>query len=298
MLILISCSMASKPTVAIVGAGNLGTALSLALRDAGYRIQEIIARQDTASLARARKVAKLVSHGRNSSIAVSGIREPNLRSQLVWLCVPDREIAGCAETLARNSDWHGKIALHSSGALSSLELTALKKKGASVGSIHPFMTFVRNVRPALKGVPFGLEGDRLAVRMARRIVHDLGGEPFRLAGQHKPAYHAWGGFTSPLLVAALVVAEHVAMQAGMSRFLARRRMLKIVQQTIANYFDQGPADAFSGPIIRGDVPTVQKHLQVLADVPAAKQVYLALARSALKYLPGKNKRELSRVLEG
>jgi predicted short-subunit dehydrogenase-like oxidoreductase (DUF2520 family) len=75
-------------------------------------------------------------------------------------------------------------------------------------------------------------------------------------------------------------------------------MVKIVQQTIANYFEKGPGDAFSGPIVRGDAATVAKHLKFLGEVPEAKAVYLALARSALKYLPGKNKRELSRVLEG
>lgn len=290
-------SMASKPTIAIVGAGNLGTALALALRDAGYRIPEIVARQDSRSLVRARSLAKLLGNGRTHSASVSSTRETSLRSQVVWFCVPDREIANCAETLATNSDWHGKIALHSSGALSSLELAALKKNGAAVASVHPLMTFVRNVRPSLKGVPFGLEGDRVAVRVARRIVHDLSGEAFPLRREHKPAYHAWGGFTSPLLVAALVSGEQVALQAGMSQSLARRRMFKIVQQTLANYFNKGPADAFSGPIIRGDAATVQKHLRVLDEVPEAKQVYLALARSALKYLPGKNKRELSRILE-
>ncbi len=290
-------SMASKPTIAIVGAGNLGTALTFALRDAGYTIEEIIARQDTASLTRARKLAALVSGYRSNSVVVSSVRKPTLSSHVVWLCVPDREIAGCAETLARDSDWHGKIALHSSGALSSLELAALKKKGAAVGSVHPLMTFVRNVRPSLQGVPFGLEGDPVAIRVARRIVHDLGGEPFPLTRAHKPAYHAWGGFTSPLLVAALVTGEQVAMQAGMTQALARRRMYKIVQRTVANYFEKGPAQAFSGPIIRGDAATVQKHLKVLNELPEVKQVYLALARAALKYLPGKNKRELSQILE-
>lgn len=288
--------MVSKRTVAIVGPGNLGTALALALRDAGYRIGEIVARQDTASLARARRLAARVS-SRQGGAVVSSIRKPTLRAEVVWLCVPDREIATCAERLSATSDWRGKIALHSSGALSSLELAALKKNGAAVASVHPLMTFVRKVRPSLAGVPFGLEGDGAAVRVARRIVHDLGGEAFPLRREHKPAYHAWGGFTSPLLVAALVTGEQVALRAGMSQAVARRRMFKIVQQTLANYFERGPADAFSGPVIRGDAATVQKHLQILDEVPEAKQVYLALARSALKHLPGKNKRQLSRILE-
>ncbi|HVO61753.1 MAG TPA: Rossmann-like and DUF2520 domain-containing protein [Terriglobales bacterium] len=290
--------MAAKPRVTIVGPGNLGTALALSLRKAGYTIEEIVARNDAGSLARARKVAALLSGRRRGGPPVCSIRTAALKSELVWLCMPDREISAAAQSLASKANWRGKIALHCSGALSSLELAALKAKGAGVASVHPLMTFVRNVRPSLRGVPFALEGDRIAAAAARRIVRDLGGEAFSLSKQYKPAYHAWGGFTSPLLVALLVAGEQVAAQAGIGRALARRRMVKIVHQTIENYFARGPAGAFSGPIVRGDIATVQKHLKTLSQIPDARQVYLALARSALKYLPGKNKRELSRVLEG
>jgi predicted short-subunit dehydrogenase-like oxidoreductase (DUF2520 family) len=94
-----------------------------------------------------------------------------------------------------------------------------------------------------------------------------------------------------------VTGEQVAVKAGMSRELARRRMRPIVGQTLANYFETGPADAFSGPIVRGDVATVEKHLRVLAQIPEAKQVYLALANVALKRLPAKNKKQLSKLLK-
>ena len=167
-----------------------------------------------------------------------------------------------------------------------------------MASVHPLMSFVTKVRPSLAGVPFAVEGDAAAVRAARRLVRDMGGEPFAIAKAHKAAYHAWGGFTSPLLVSALAMAELVATRAGMSRKLARHRMEPIVRQTLANYFESGPADAFSGPIIRGDAATVQKHLKVLDRMPDAKRVYLALARAAIKNLPARNKGELSRILRG
>lgn len=282
--------MARKPSVAIVGAGRMGSALALSLREAGYEIRELISRAEPSSIARSRKVARRVG------ARVSTIGAPILSAEVVWLCVPDGEISSCAEALARKADWKGKIALHPSGALASSELGALKKSGAAAASAHPLMTFVRKVRPSLSGVPFALEGDAAALRVVRQMVRDVGGEPFSISKTRKAAYHAWGGFTSPLLVAALVTAEQVAMRAGMSRKLARRRMLPIVRQTLANYFEHGPADAFSGPIIRGDAATVSKHLRALEQLPEAKQVYLALARSALKNLPAKNRAELSRTL--
>jgi predicted short-subunit dehydrogenase-like oxidoreductase (DUF2520 family) len=282
--------MAVKPRIAIVGAGRLSSALAVSLREAGYKIDTIIFRRAGSSQARARRLAAQVG------ACARSIWSPILSTRVVWFCVPDQQISRCAETLARVADWGGKIAVHSSGALSSSELDAVKKKGAAVASVHPLMTFVKKVRPSLNGVPFALEGDRAATRIARRMVLDMGGEPFSIAKENKAAYHAWGGFTSPLLVAILVIAEQVAMKAGIRRELARRRMRPIVGQTLANYFETGPADAFSGPIIRGDVATVEKHLRVLEQIPEAKQVYLALANAALKHLPTKNKKQLSRLL--
>ncbi len=142
-----------------------------------------------------------------------------------------------------------------------------------------------------------MEGDAPAVRLARRIVRDLGGEAFPIRKQHKAAYHAWGAFASPLLVAMLVTAEQVARAAGLSAAEARKKMLPIVRQTIANYEALGAGGAFSGPIVRGDAEMVRQHLRVLKKVPEARDVYLALARAALQYLPVRQRAELEKVLK-
>ena len=158
------------------------------------------------------------------------------------------------------------------------------------------MTFVSRSIPSLKGVPFAIEGDAAAVKVARRLVRDLGGEAFSIRKQHKAAYHAWGAFTSPLLVALLVTGERLARAAGLSAVDVRKKMLPIIRQTIANYEALGPAGAFSGPIVRGDVEVVRKHLEVLGKVPEAGDVYLALARAALRYLPVGNRNALTEAL--
>ena len=73
-------------------------------------------------------------------------------------------------------------------------------------------------------------------------------------------------------------------------------MLPILRQTLDNYEALDAEDAFSGPIIRGDVGTVKQHLRVLLRAPVARDVYVALARAALQYLPAKNKNALLRLL--
>jgi predicted short-subunit dehydrogenase-like oxidoreductase (DUF2520 family) len=158
------------------------------------------------------------------------------------------------------------------------------------------MTFVAGEPPVLRGVPFAVEGDAAAVRLAGRIARDLGGEALSIPRKRKAAYHAWGSFASPLLIALLAATERVASGAGVSRSSARKRMLPILRQTLANYARYGAAGAFSGPIIRGDAATVRRHLQVLRRVPGAEDVYRALAQVALRMLPAKSRRELKGAL--
>jgi predicted short-subunit dehydrogenase-like oxidoreductase (DUF2520 family) len=174
----------------------------------------------------------------------------------------------------------------------------LRLRGASVASVHPLMTFVRGSAPSLKSVPFALEGDPAALRVVRRIVRDLGAKAFSISKSKKLAYHTWGAFTSPLLIALLVTGERVARAAGLSTAEARTKMLPIVRQTLANYAQFGPAGAFSGPIVRGDAQVVRQHLKELKKIPATREVYAALARAGLLYLPVRNRKELERVLHG
>ena len=282
--------MPAKPQIAIVGPGRLGSALSLALTQAGYRVNEIISRESPGSQQRARQIA------RNTRSFTTTLKTANLDSDLIWFCVPDREITAAARALFQSAEWKDKVVFHSSGALGSEELKVLRRRGAAVASVHPMTTFVRGSTPSLKGVAFALEGDVKAVRLARRITRDLGGEAFAISKINKIAYHTLGGFSSPLLVAMLATAEQVGGAAGLSKVQARKVMLPILQQTVANYGALGPAGAFSGPIVRGDVEIVREHLRILKGIPAAKEVYVALARAALKYLPVKNRKELGRLL--
>src|SRR5256884_4605108 len=282
--------MPGKPQIAIVGAGRLGSALSLALAKAGYRVNEIISRDTLGSQKRAREIA------RSTRSFSTTLKTANLDSDLIWFCVPDREIAVAARALIRSAEWKGKVVFHSSGELASDELNVLRRRGAAVASVHPMMTFVRGSIPSLKGVAFALEGDARAARVARRGTRDLGGAAFSISKANKIAYHAWGGFSSPLLVAMLATAEQVASAAGLSAIEARKIMLPIVRQTLANYSALGPAGAFSEPIVRGDVPIVRQHLRTLNRIPGAKEAYIALARAALRYLPARNRKELKELL--
>jgi predicted short-subunit dehydrogenase-like oxidoreductase (DUF2520 family) len=278
-------------TVSIVGPGNLGMALALTLPAAGYVVKFIAARpksitsRETKGLAR-RVQARLVALG----------QEP-LETDLVWITVPDDAIAATALRLARTQDWSGKIVFHSSGALSSDDLAPLRKQGAKVASVHPGMTFVRGPAPLMLGVAFAVEGDPAAVRVAKRIVEDVGGTTYAIKKRNKVLYHAFGSFASPLVIALMASLERVAQAAGIRSDDVKTLMVPLLVQTLRNYLQHDAASAFSGPLVRGDVATVRRHLEELKAVPEARAVYIALANAAVKNLPVKNRKAMQRELK-
>ena len=286
-------STARRPAISLIGAGNLAHALGPALRKAGYRIDSVAFRPTSSSKKRAGALAKKLGA---KPVPLSEL-EAGPHTGIVWLCHTDDALRDTARVLARKPGWRKKIVLHSSGALPSDVLAPLRLAGAHVASLHPMMTFVPGTTPRMEAVPFAVEGDRRAVAAARRIVRDLQAEAFTIKKQNKTLYHALGSFSSPLVVATLVTAERVGRAAGLSRSQTRKVMRPILQQTFKNYLERGAPAAFSGPIKRGDLETVRRHLSELQRVPGAGEVYRALVKSVARDLPAARKKELIGILK-
>jgi predicted short-subunit dehydrogenase-like oxidoreductase (DUF2520 family) len=281
-----------KKKVAVVGIGSLGRVLALALHAAGYAVTEIIGRDAAKSRRQAEGLALAIG------ARPATLDSATLDADVIWFCVPDDAIAATARQLAlKQRDLTGKTVLHSSGALPASELAQMKKRGASIASAHPMDTYVSDSKPCFEGTPFALEGDAAALRTAEGIVRDLNGagEVIRITPKQKALYHALGSFSSPLLVSLLSAAEQVAKKAGITRPQAVTG--KILRQTIENYLQKGADESFSGPIKRGDIATIKKHLLALKNVPAARAIYIALAKNAVATLPVKRAAELRKLLK-
>lgn len=279
--------MTKKFSVTVVGPGSLGGALAVSLDRAGLDVREIIYRSDRV---RAQKIA------RQAHATAVEFKEALPDSSLVWICVADNDIGRTARALKDRLNWKGKYVFHSSGALSSGELAPLKRNGARVASVHPMMSFVRTSEASFKNVSFALEGDIPAVRLAAKIARALGGTSFNLKKNDKPLYHAMGAFSSPLLVAQWASAEKIGRTLGLKPEQTRKVIAPILQMTLHNYLTHGPAEAFSGPLIRGDVQTVASNLKALERVQGTGEIYRALAQMALGELPVKELAAIRKLL--
>ncbi len=279
-------------TVAIVGTGNVARVLTIALLNSGVRVTEIVSRDTEDSKIKAVKLA------RNLTARTSTLKDAQLTAKTIWVCVADGAIAEVAAQLAQLPvSWKNKVVFHASGALTSDELNVLRKKGAAVASLHPMNTFLEASTNDLKRTPFGVEGDATAVRAGKRIARRLssGASVYTIRAEDKPLYHALGSFTSPLTISTLNVAERIAKQIGV--YDPRELMSAILMRTVENFIKYGSAGAFSGPIQRGDVITIRKHLAALERVPGAADAYRALALNAVEHLPAKNQAEMRALLK-
>jgi predicted short-subunit dehydrogenase-like oxidoreductase (DUF2520 family) len=281
---------ADQLSVSIVGPGRLGTALALNLRRAGWKVERLVVRPGGRVRQATTKLARLLN------AKVMRLGEGILPAGLIWITVPDDAIAAVASQFAEGQRWKNVTVFHSSGTLTSDVLWPLRSKGARVASVHPGMTFVHKVVPSFAGVPFGVEGDAAALRLAKKIVADLEGGAHTIRKENKVLYHAFDTFASPLLIGLMTALEQVGREAGIEKSQIARMAGPLLRQTLDNYLRHGTAAAFSGALIRGDVATVRRHLDALQKIPTARDAYRAVARVAIEQLPVKNRAALRKAL--
>ena len=194
-------------------------------------------------------------------------------TEVVLLCVPDSEIeAACAAVAGRAA-----MVGHTSGATPLSALAAASEHGAAVFGLHPLQT-VTGADADLRGAGCAIAGSApAAIATARAIAEALGMSPFEIDDEQRAAYHAAASIASNYLLALQATAEEVAAEAGIEPEDARRLLGPLVRQTVENWLVQGPADALTGPVARGDKATVARQRRAVEDAsPDALRLFDAL----------------------
>lgn len=267
----------------IIGAGRLGRALAAWAPRGGYTLAAIVSRNARRARALARRLG--ASQG-------LGLGEEMPAAELYWLAVPDDALETTARRLAQTrADWRGRVVLHSSGQRDSSVLRALGRRGAQTGSLHPMMSFAAGMAAEPERVLFNFEGAARARRAARALIRRWRGEWLELPAAAKPACHLAATLAAPGLVTLMAAAQWAA-GGGLperKRAALRRGLLTLMNQTARNLSRPGarPADAWTGPLARGDRETLRQHL-ALAHKLAMDDFYRAQMRLAQRLLPTGN----------
>jgi predicted short-subunit dehydrogenase-like oxidoreductase (DUF2520 family) len=261
-------------TVAIVGAGRVGTALGVLLTRSGRRVVAASGREASRErVARHLPEAGFVDHATAAAAAdtvIVGLSDDRIEP----VCRQIAEAGGFRE---------GQTVLHLSGSVPLGALAPAREHGARTLSLHPLQTFP-DVDRAVRRFPGSAVAvtaiDEEGYRTGESLAAEVGGRPLRLPDERKPLYHAAAVFCSSYLAVVEGLAERLFDAAGVGD--PRRAMAPLAEATLANVLRLGGAAAVTGPTARGDAGTIARNLEALAaEAPDAIAAYVALAGAAL-----------------
>jgi predicted short-subunit dehydrogenase-like oxidoreductase (DUF2520 family) len=276
------------PSVFIMGAGVVGTALAVRLVRAGVQVSGLHGRQVEPTDA-ARAIAGLVRS--------TGEIPPILsESDAVIIAVRDDRIPEVAARLVKEGRLRsGQILLHTSGANPARSiLAAAVPHVRAVGTLHPLVSF-SDVRVAVEGlsaIAFGIEGDEAARAVARQIVQALGARAVILEAENLALYHAGAVIASNYVVAMADTARSLLIKAGVPADQALPVLIPLLASVVQNLAQVGLPGALTGPVERGDVTVVERHLRTLeARAPELVELYRLVGRDVIRLAREKAKIE-------
>ena len=284
-----------RPQIGFIGAGTVGTALSIRLHEKGYPVVSVASRSKSSADRLAERVPGCKSYDSKQSVADT--------AELVFITTPDDAIAQVAAELF----WHrGQSVIHCSGAHSLDILSPVKEFQALPGAFHPLQTFA-SIDHAVKNIPgttFALEADGELLETLKQIATDLEGNWVQLKAGDKVLYHTAAVLACNYLVTLMKLSTDLWRAFGVSRPEAIRALLPLLRGTLNNLENIGLPNCLTGPIARGDVGTIEKHLEALEKVaPSLLSTYKELGIQTVPIALSKGKinkeraEEMLRLLE-
>ncbi len=257
--------------IGVVGAGRVGAVLSAALRAAGHEIVAA-AGDSAASLHRIETMLPGVPGAKPTDVARS--------CDLLVLTVPDDMLGNVINTLVgAGAIREGQVVCHTSGRHGLAVLEAATSVGARPIAMHPAMTFTGTELDLdrLTGCVFGMTAGAAERSFAEGLVADLGGIAMWVPESKRTLYHAGLAHGANHLVTLVSQAMELLAASGAEDPAATLRPL--LSAALDNALASGDA-ALTGPIVRGDVRTVQAHLDDIAEhAPTTVPSYVAMARA-------------------
>ena len=249
--------------IVIVGAGKVGTSLSLAFKKTHKHISLV---------------------GKNEADQLEAVAV----ADLILITTQDSEIQNVCQHIAPTIRT-GTVVAHCSGSMDSSSLKSAKKRGAYVGSAHPLNTFPNKTAATeiltkeSHGTDCFISGSKQATNLLCNVFTKIGFITNVLDDSKKVAYHTACVFLCNYLTSLSEIGLSTAESAGLDRDNFWQATQPLIQSTLRNITSHGTSHSLSGPIARGDYNTVSSHIEVLSSLTDTTQIaYKTLGLEALE----------------
>ena len=269
--------------IGFIGAGKVGVSLGKYFLDGGLHVSGYYSRSWSSSEAA------------SNFIGVPSMRMEELVecSDIIFITVNDDQLRSVWEEVSKLKVAE-KIFVHASGSVSSEIIQAPGVYSYSLHPMYPFsdkFTAYKNLGSAV----FSIEGHEEKIDDVKEILEGLGSKVFKLSKEKKALYHLSNVMVSNLVLALLHKGIGYLELCGVDRETAKEALLPLINSNIDNISKKSFEDSLTGPVERGDISTVEKHLKVIPDLDAS--LYSNLSKELLEIAKRKNSEKQYEELE-
>ena len=243
--------------IGFIGAGRLGCALAWSFAERGLAVTAVTSTFPA-------DAEKLSAPIRSCAILASAQAVVDA-CDLVFVTTPD----GAIEATTAEARWRpGMAAVHCSGVTEVAALDTARRDGAMTGGFHPMQTFgdpAAAVR-SLPGCTITIEAQEPLDAALVAIAHKLECRVNRLPPGMRGRYHAAAGYTSQFINALFAEAATIWESWGATQDDAVRALLPLARGTLESIASAGVVNGMPGPVSRGDVGSIEKHVKALTPL--------------------------------
>lgn len=260
--------MANNQHIVLVGAGNVAWHLGQRIRACGFTISCVYSKSE----ASAAELGLLLD-----SPSTTVLDEVPTDAALYLLLVPDSKIIEIAASLQQHLS-PSALVMHSSGATPAEVLAPYFKH---YGVFYPLQTFSKQRALEFTEVPLCLytahERDYKKVAL---IANALVNNVYAVGDQQRAQLHLAAVFVNNFTNYLQYIGQEIAQENQLPGILLK----PLLGETIAKLDHLTPAAAQTGPAIRNDAPTMERHLAMLENHPQWAALYRQLSQGIINEL--------------
>jgi len=251
-----------KPVeIAVVGAGKLSWHLSQKLFAQGHTITQIFSRQ----FEKAEKLAKLVG-----ASATNDLAKINTNTCWVLIAVADDAIEEVSEALNSRE----ALFIHTSGSAPINLLNKHKRRGV----FYPLQSFSLQSKPNWNNIPIFIDASKNEdIEVMTAIAQTISNSVVPANDKQREQLHLAAVFANNFSNHLFVLAQAILKKNN----LPFSAILPLINETVNKLQFDEPKNLQTGPAIRNDVKTIEKHLEMLDDKPELYKTYQLLTQSII-----------------
>jgi predicted short-subunit dehydrogenase-like oxidoreductase (DUF2520 family) len=250
--------------IAFAGAGKVASALSSEMHVNGHTITQLV----SPGKEKGEKVALLCGAKWSDRLVYSD------NTDIILVAVPDHKLK---EVLADIICSKTTLVAHTAG---SFGLDVFPKSVTKRGVFYPLQTFTVGRNIIFSEVPLFTEADdEESAYLLRSLGESLGCSVYNTGLEQRQLLHAAAVFVSNFTNYMLTCGKDISAKAGLPFDLLQ----PLIRETINKALEGGPAKSQTGPAVRNDLNTIEKHLELLSFSPELKNLYKEISESLMNY---------------